>query len=79
MKNNNNNKMKSKKTSRSTKSQQKCRCCINPSSSFMEMESAIKDDDGLEKTYKDLLYALTNPNVKYLIYLPNILSNYYHS
>lgn len=38
----------------------KCRCCTNPSVNFIKLETSIKTNEGLEKTYRDLLYEITN-------------------
>ncbi|XP_046805284.1 zinc finger protein 724-like [Lucilia cuprina] len=41
---------------------QKCRCCTNPSSKFLELDSANKNC-GTVKTYKDVLYEIMNIKV----------------
>lgn len=38
----------------------KCRCCTNPSVNLIKLETSIKTSEGLEKTYRDLLYEITN-------------------
>lgn len=53
--------MSSTKTINAIKSQ-KCRCCTNPSSKFLELDSANKSC-GTAKTYKDVLYEITNIKV----------------
>ena len=47
-------------SSKSFKSSNKCRCCDHPSVHFVELESCIKTNGGMEKTYKDILYEITN-------------------
>lgn len=45
----------------------KCRCCTNPSSKFIELDSTSKNC-GSDKTYKDVLYEITNIKVIYKKY-----------
>ncbi|KAM7364205.1 uncharacterized protein ACRADG_000794 [Cochliomyia hominivorax] len=49
------------KTANTSKSD-KCRCCTNPSSKFLELDSTSKNC-GTEKTYKDVLYEIINIKV----------------
>lgn len=42
------------------KTNQKCRCCTKPSANLTQLSSYIKTSEGMEKTYKELLYEITN-------------------
>lgn len=50
-------------SSKSFESSNKCRCCEQPLVRFVELESYIQTNGGIEKTYKDILYEITNPIV----------------
>lgn len=53
-------------SSKSHKSSDKCRCCDHPSTNLIELESYMKTTSGeVEKTYKDILYEITNLAVSY--------------
>lgn len=54
----------------------KCRCCTNPSGNFIKLETSIKTSEGLEKTYRDLLYEITNFQVNENFILPLELDQY---
>lgn len=54
--------MSSSKTKSATNSL-KCRCCTNPSSKFLELDSAASKNCGTDKTYKDVLYEIINIKV----------------
>lgn len=51
------------KSKKSGKNKLKCRCCALPSDNFMQIDSIIKVSEGLEKTYKDFIYEITNQKV----------------
>ncbi|XP_065371061.1 LOW QUALITY PROTEIN: zinc finger protein 568-like [Calliphora vicina] len=44
-------------------SNQKCRCCSNPTANFIKLDVFFKTPDESEKTYKDLLYELTKLSI----------------
>ena len=62
-------------SSKSFASSDKCRCCDHPSVQLIELESCIKTSGAMQKTYKEILYEITNLIVSYNFLL---LSPYRH-